>query len=61
MNPKQTFVAEFKEAYREEFGEQISDAEALDKLTRLTNVLRIIYTAPLPESLDDVDSSEDAI
>jgi hypothetical protein len=49
----QDLVAKFQQLYFEEFGEHLSESQALDKLTRLTNVLRVLLTAPhadTPES-----------
>jgi hypothetical protein len=56
MKPKRDFIAEFKMLYHEEFGELISDAEALERFTRLTNVLRAITT---PNSGDSRESARD--
>lgn len=36
-------LSEFKEIYKKEFKKDISDQEALDKATRLINLMRIIY------------------
>jgi len=36
-------LEEFKRIYKAEFGEEISDQEALDKATRLINLVRIVY------------------
>lgn len=54
------FVTRFQELYFEEFGEHIDEREALNRLNRLTNVLRVLVYAPLdrpfvppPPSLDD--------
>lgn len=44
MKTKRDFIAEFKKLYHEEFGEHISDSEAHERFTRLTNVLRAITT-----------------
>lgn len=53
MKPKRDFVAEFREAYYEEFGEVISDGEALERLTRLTNLLRAITTENSPDPWEE--------
>jgi hypothetical protein len=45
-NPSDPSVTQFQELYFEEFGEHISDAEALEKLTRLTNVVRVFLKCP---------------
>lgn len=42
---------EFKKIYEEEFGEVISDAEALEMGQRLISLFEIIYR-PLPSELD---------
>lgn len=57
-DPFDQSVTQFQKRYFEEFGEQISDAEALEKLTRLTNVVRVFLKCrPSPAPLDH-DSTE---
>jgi hypothetical protein len=41
-------IEEFKEIYREEFGKQISDAEAQEMGESLISLFKIIYR-PIPE------------
>lgn len=41
-------LKEFKEIYKEEFGEDISDEEAIDLGTRLINLFKVIYR-PIPK------------
>jgi hypothetical protein len=36
-------IEEFKQIYKEEFGEEISDQEAMEKAVRLINLMRVIY------------------
>ncbi len=42
-------LKKFKELYKKEFGEEISDQVALDKATRLLNLYRAIYAPSLIE------------
>lgn len=44
-------IKEFKKIYEEEFGETISDAEALEMGQRLISLFEIIYR-PLPDDPD---------
>ena len=47
MTPdRDPIVARFRELYSEEFGESIDEREASERLTRLTNVLRILFPEP---------------
>lgn len=47
MQPSNDFISRFQQIFFEEFDERLSDAEALERLTRLINVLRIlIYNPP---------------
>lgn len=39
-------IREFKEVYRQEFGESLSDEEAYEKLLRLINFLRAALLPP---------------
>ena len=41
-------VREFKEIYKKEFGEEISDQEALEKATNLLMLFNVIYR-PIPK------------
>lgn len=45
------WVERYTAAYKEEFGEDISPAEALSQLTRLTNFMRVI-TEPDEEMVE---------
>ena len=36
-------LEEFKLIYKEEFGKEISDKEALDKALNLVNLMKIVY------------------
>lgn len=51
-------INEFKAIYREEFGEEISDAEAQELGESLISLFKIIYR-PLPKSGKQNLSSED--
>lgn len=42
-------IKEFKEIYYQEFGERLSDKQALDMAEGLISLFRVIYR-PLPES-----------
>ena len=41
-------IEEFKEIYKQEFGEDLSDKEALEKATRVINLFQVIYK-PIPK------------
>jgi hypothetical protein len=58
MTVSQQRVEEFREAYRKEYGEDISEAEARDMLTRLV-VLCEMLARPLPD-LPDSDELQDS-
>lgn len=68
MKNQAEFLARFSRLYHEEYGEQLSDEDALKKLLRLTNVLRIlpptlyhsVNTLALrsPASLDDTREND---
>jgi hypothetical protein len=51
MTISQQRVEEFREAYRKEYGEDVSEAEARDMLTRLV-VLYEMLARPLPDPTD---------
>lgn len=44
-------LAKFKEIYRKEYGEDISDEEALKQATSLLRLMKIIYR-PIPKDID---------
>jgi len=46
MKSEPNILAKFQRLYFEEFGEQLSEGDALDRLTRLTNVLRVLISTP---------------
>lgn len=48
-------IQEFKQLYREEFGEELPDQAALEKATKLINLFKVIYR-PIPKR--DGDSRE---
>lgn len=59
------FVTRFQKLYFEEFGEHIDEHEALDRLNRLTTVLKVLLYEPLnspfippPALLDDSGKSD---
>ena len=52
MKPDDKILAQFKKLYAEEFGEQLSDQEALERFSRLVNVLRVIYFPAIRPPLD---------
>ncbi len=55
MKPGDETIEEFRKAYLEEFGEQISKEEAYDKFLRLVNLLRVIIRPAAPEHTSKVD------
>jgi hypothetical protein len=48
-------IDEFKRIYKAEFGEEISDQEAMKKETRLVNLLRVICRTGPPDKEDTED------
>jgi len=42
-------LKKFKELYKKEFGEELSDQVALDKATKLLNLYRAVYAPDLIE------------
>ncbi len=52
MKPDEKTLKQFKTIYAEEFGEKLSDQEALERFSRLVNVLRVIYFPVHRPSLD---------
>lgn len=57
MQLNQETIEEFKKIYQEEFGESISDAEALEMSQRLISLFEIIYR-PLPSELDPPEHTD---
>ena len=63
-NPPDPVLTRFQELYFKEFGDSIDEREALERLTRLTNVLRILfkeetaYFRSPDASLDDSQESD---
>ncbi len=51
-------LEKFKELYKKEFGEDLSDRVALDKATRLLNLYRAVYM-PIVESEINKTSKKD--
>ena len=52
MKPDDEILAQFKRLYKEEFGEELSDKEALERFSRLANFLRILYFPAARRPLD---------
>jgi len=48
-------IEEFKQIYKAEFGEEISDQEATEKAIRLINLIRVIYRK-IPEDKENRNS-----
>ena len=42
-------VGKYKRLYKEKFGKDLSDQEALEQATKLINLFRVIYR-PIPKS-----------
>jgi hypothetical protein len=55
MTARPDSLAKFQKLYFEEFGEQLSDGDALDRLTRLTNVLRVLFSSPFTDFHEQVE------
>ena len=47
-------LKEFKKIYKERFGKNLSDQVALEKATKLLNLMRIIYQPMTKEEYDKV-------
>jgi len=47
-------LGEFKKIYKEEFGEEISDQEALEQATKLLRLVEIVYKPMTQEEYDKV-------
>lgn len=43
MIPSANLITEYRRAYREEFGEDISTQEAAEQMTNLANLLKLLY------------------
>ncbi len=43
MKPDEKTLTQFKQLYKDEFGDELTDQEAFDRFSRLVNALRIIY------------------
>lgn len=43
MKPDEKTIEKFRQLYSEEFGEEISKREALEKFLRLINFVRVIF------------------
>jgi hypothetical protein len=55
MKPDQKTIEQFKNIYKEEFGEELSDQEAYERFSRLVNVLRVICFPETSSRLDKPD------
>lgn len=55
MKPTSETIDEFKRLYAQEFGEELSDAEAYERFLSPLNVLRIIF---FPRANRPVDNQE---
>jgi hypothetical protein len=42
MKPRDEYIEKFRQAYKEEFKEDISSKEAEERFARIVNVLRVI-------------------
>jgi len=60
MNIPDHLLQEFKEQYRKDFKEKLSDKEVYDRFTRVANVLRIIrrYVKITMEDIEAVPDDE---
>ena len=48
MIPSKEAIEEFKEIYKKEFGEELSDQDATERATKLLNLMEAIYK-PIPQ------------
>lgn len=53
MKPSEKTIEEFKNIYRAEFEETISDSQAYEKFLRLVNLLRVILKETHPNGQTD--------
>jgi len=54
-------LEEFKKIYKEEFGSDISDEEALEKATNLLNLFRVIYKPIRKDWIKDKEDTKKAV
>ena len=54
MIPSKEAIKEFKEIYRKEFGEELSDQDALEKASKLLRLMEIIYKPMTQKEYDEV-------
>jgi len=52
MIPSKEAIEEFKEIYKKEFGEELSDQDATERATKLLNLMEAIYK-PIPQKKHD--------
>jgi hypothetical protein len=52
MKPDEKTLREFKEEYKKEFGEDLTDQEAYEAFSHLVNVLRLLFYTPKNPPLD---------
>jgi len=53
MKSDQKIIEQFKNIYKEEFGEELSDKDAFDRFSRMVNALRMVYFPQLSRPLDN--------
>lgn len=58
MKAHPDILSKFQTLYSEEFGEQLSESDALNRLTRLTNVLRVLISTPFSDFPREAESSQ---
>ena len=50
MRLSERAIKKFKEIYKEEFGEKLSNQEAMEKATKFLNLMRVIMR-PIPKEM----------
>jgi len=59
MKTDPDILTKFQHLYIEEFGEHLSESDALDILTRFTNVLRVLNTTHFANLADEDNFQSD--
>jgi hypothetical protein len=52
-------LQEFKKIWREQFGEEVSDAEALEQATKLLTLMNAVYRPIKKEWVEEYDKNHD--
>jgi hypothetical protein len=58
MRVSESGLRKFKKLYKEQFGEELCDSDALRKAQMLLNIFEVIFGNPLAESVDRRDAKQ---